>query len=108
MSFFFIEFSNDHFTPQPWKVVDEKFAVAMVGFVHECPSGISFGVLLKPLALFVLGSQSCFHRPDDDRRDLTNRKAAFMARLFALGMDDLRIGRDELDAVTVHYEQSHV
>ena len=35
MSFFFIEFSNDHFTPQPWKVVDEKLAVAMVGFVHE-------------------------------------------------------------------------
>ncbi len=53
-------------------MIDEKCAVAVVGFVHERACGIAFGVAFEPHAFFVLGFEPCLHRANNDGWDLAH------------------------------------
>ncbi len=107
-TFFFQKFLDQHFSPHFWQMIDEKHAIAMIGLMQKRAGSIALGVLFKQLALFVLGAKPCFHRADDDRRNFADRKTAFLTRLFAVDVDDRRIGRDELDPFAIHYKKTQV
>ena len=57
---FFFKSLDDHVAAEFWEVVDEEFAVAVVGFVEECAGGVAFGFLFEVFAFFVLGSECGF------------------------------------------------
>ena len=89
-------------------MIDKQFTITMICFVQKSSGGVAFGFAFEPFAFFVLGAQGGFHRADDYGGDFADGEAAFLAGLFAFGVDDLGVGGDEFYAVAVHYEQAKV
>ena len=85
-------------------MVYEKFAVAMVGFVHKGAGGVALCLSFEPLAFFILGPELCLERADDDCRDLADRKAPLLAGLLSIGLDDLGVRGYQLYPLAIHYE----
>ena len=54
-------------------MVDEEFAVTVVGLVEERSGSIAFGIALEPIAFDVLCPKPRLHRTRNDRRDLSDR-----------------------------------
>lgn len=87
-------------------MTDEQYAVAVVRLMKEATRGESVGLALESFPHEVLRSQDSAVGSFEICRDLTNREAAFLAALFALDGNDFRIGGHQLEAVTIHHEET--
>jgi hypothetical protein len=105
---FFLEAFYYHFAAELWEVVDEEFAVAVVGFVEEAAGGVACGFAFEPFAAEVLSAEANNFGANYDGRNLAYGKAAFLAALLAFAVDNLGVCRYELYALTVHNKQAKV